>query len=114
MLRFITLDGVEPFLFPVPEQHRLAAATTSAQGADAEPAKKSKPTAQSIGELALKQRDTAQEAANYVNTGSYPSKGFRATHHDKIPAVGPHDWKGQARDDRYLVIHGSQDAASKP
>lgn len=70
--------------------------------------------AKSIGEIALRNTSTAEEACRYVNQSAYPNQGFRAHHKDTIGAndLGPNDWAGQHRDDRYLIIHANQDTVT--
>lgn len=64
----------------------------------------------SVGEMALKKNDTAQEAANYVNGGSW---GFRASAKDNKVDAGPKGWAGQAKDKRWLILEKDRDSAAE-
>jgi hypothetical protein len=80
----------------------------------ANPPKAKNHRAKTIGELALRNTSTAEEAARYVNQSAYPNQGFRAHHKDTLGSndLRPTDWAGRAPDERYLIIHSSQDAVT--
>lgn len=72
---------------------------------------KPKPSkAESVGKMALRNNDTAQGAADYVNTGRW---GYRASAKDKQVPSGPGGWAGQARDDKWLILEVDRDSIPK-
>jgi hypothetical protein len=81
---------------------------------NASPPKAPNHKAKTIGELALRNTSTAEDAARYVNQSAYPNQGFRAHHKDELGPndLRPTDWAGQAPDERYLIIHASQDSVT--
>lgn len=83
---------------------------TSNSNASDEPKKAKTNKIASVGKMALKQNDTAKEAADYVNSGSW---GFRASAKDNKIDAGPNGWTGQAKDRRWLILEADRDSTPK-